>query len=73
MEPDIDGVVVVSGLPAGSVLDSSTVTFSGISTSDPLFNITMVQVRVTLDPGLMELEMLLTSITEDGGGTVDNV
>ena len=49
MEPDIDGVVVVSGLPAGSVLDNSKLTVTGTLISGPPLNST-VQVRVTSDP-----------------------
>ena len=48
-DPDTDGGVVVSGLPAGSVLSSSKFTFNGISISGPLVTNT-VQIRVTLDP-----------------------
>ena len=72
MEPDTDGGVVVSGLPAGSVLNSSKFTFNGMSISGPLVTNT-VQVRVTSDPkGGMGLGMLLDSTTEMGAGTVHN-
>ena len=70
-EPDTDGGVVVSGLPAGSVLNNSKFTFNGMSISDPLGTNT-VQVRVTSDPkGGMGLGMLLDSTTEMGAGTAN--
>ena len=70
MDPDTDGVVVVSGLSTGSVLNSSKFTFNGISISDPLVDNT-VHTRVTLDPkGGMGLAMLLNTITEIGAETV---
>ena len=69
MDPVTDGVVVVSGLPTGPVLNSSKFTFNGISISGPLVN-TTVQIRVTSDPkGGMGLGMLLDNITEVGDGT----
>ena len=69
VDPDTDGRVVVIGLSAGSVLNSSKFTFNGISISGPL-SINTAQIRVTSDPkGGMGLGMLLDSITEMGGGT----
>ena len=59
MEPDIDGVAVVSGLPAGSV--SRTFTVTGTSTAR--LNST-VQIRVTSDPtGQIGLTGSLETIT----------
>ena len=71
MDPDTDGVVVVSGLPAGSVLKSSKFTFNDTSIPGPLVNST-VQMRVTSDPlnGGIGLAGLLDKITEVGAGTV---
>ena len=70
-DPDTDGGVVVSGLSAGSVFNSSKFTFNGISISGPLVTIT-VQIRVTSDPkGGMGFGMLLDSTTEVGTGTVN--
>ena len=70
MDPDTDGVVVVSGLPAGSVLNNSKVTFNGTSIPVPLVNST-VQMRVTSDPkGGIGLVGLLDNNTEVGAGTV---
>ena len=69
MDPDTDGVVVGSRLPAGSILNSSKVTFNGTSTSGVLVN-DALQVRVTSDPkGCTLPSMLLDSITEVGAGT----
>ena len=69
MDPNTDGVVVVSRLPAGSVLKSSKFTFKGTSIPGPLIN-TTVQFRVISDPkGGMGLAMLLDSIIEVGAGT----
>ena len=70
VDPDTDGGVVISGLPDGSVLNSSKFTFNGTSISGPLVNST-VQMRVTSDPkGGMGLAMLLDNTTEVGAGTV---
>ena len=72
MDPDCDKGVIVSGLPAGSVLNSSRFTLNGMSISGPLVTNT-VQIRVTSDPkGGMGLGMLLDSTTEMGAGTVHN-
>ena len=72
VDPDTGRGVVVSGLPAGSALNSSKFTFNGISISGPLSTNT-VQIRVTSDPkGGMGLGMLLDSSTEMGAGTVHN-
>ena len=69
MDPDIDGRVVVSGLPTGSVLNNSKFTFNGISISGPLVDST-VQMRVMSDPkGGMGLAMLLDTVIEMGAGT----
>ena len=65
MEPEIDGVVIVSGLPAGSLNSMFTVT--GTSTAG--LNSTM-QNRGTLDPtGRMGLIGSLVTVTEVGAGT----
>ena len=69
MDPDTDGRVVVSGLPAGSVLNSSKFTFNDTSIPGPLGN-NAVHMRVTSDPkGGMGLAVVLDSITDDGIGT----
>lgn len=64
--------MVVSGLPeAGSVLNSSKFTFSGMSIPDSILR-DAVQVRVTSDPkGGMGLGTLLASIRETGAGTAN--
>lgn len=69
MDPDTDRVVVVSGLPDGSV--SSTFTVTGTSSPGLELN-TAVQVRVTVvtPKGGMGLGILLDSTTEVGSGTV---
>ena len=60
---------MVSGLPAGSTLNSSKVTFNRTSIPGPLLNNT-VQMRVTLDPmGRIGLVILLDSVIEVGTGT----
>ena len=72
MDPDTDGRVVVSGLPAGSTFNSSKATFNGMSIPGPLVTITL-QIRVRSDPkGGMGLGMLLDSTTTVGAGTAYN-
>ena len=69
MEPDTDGAVVFSELPAGSVLNSSKLTFNGMSISCPLVSST-IHVKVTSDSiGRMGLGRLLDSVVEIGTGT----
>ena len=70
-DPDAGRGVVVSGLPAGFILNSSKFTFK-MSITGPLGTNT-VQIRVTSDPkGCMGLGMLLDRTTEVGAGTAYN-
>ena len=69
VDPDIDGALVVSGFPAGSVLNTSKLTFNGMLIPGPLDK-KAVQPRATSNPkGGMGLGIPLDSTTEVGTGT----